>query len=113
MKRDTETTTLRDRVVALEQALVALGDEVRTRRLVVADGNDTARIVGCVTGGTAELSVAQAHCPHGQDTAVLVFANPGEDTYDLGAGIGVQLWATGDIVREMSCWPDDAAGDGE
>jgi hypothetical protein len=113
MKRDTETTTLRDRVEALEQALLALGDEVRTRRLVVTDTDDTERIVGRVSGGTAELSVAQAHCPHGQDTAVLVFANPGDDTYDLGAGIGVQLWAGGDVVREMSCWEDDGAGDDE
>ena len=106
MEHHTQDTTLERRVAQLELALSALGEELRTRRLVVADGDGQERIVGCVRRGTAELTVARPGCPEGQGGAVVLFANPGDEHLDLEPGVGLQLWAVGDVVQEVSSWTD-------
>lgn len=99
------------RLAALEQAVAALGGELRTRRLVVAAGDRGPRIVCEVARGTAEVRV-EAPAPGDDGTpAVVLFATEGTvgmggDGSWLDPTVGLQLWAEGDAVGELDAWPD-------
>jgi hypothetical protein len=89
----------------------ALGEEVRSRRLIVIDEQGHERVVAEVAHGQAELRVQlPPESPPSPDNGTrspgtaLIFACP--DSEDLGAGLGVQLWAGGDILGEFDAWSD-------
>ncbi len=87
----------------LEQVVADQGSEVRTRRLVVVNHQDTERIVGeVVPDGTAEVRMDLPGRPVGERTSLLLFANPGDEASWLPSGVGVHLWVDGDAVRERS-----------
>lgn len=95
------------RVERLEHAVAGRGDEVRTRRLVVVDHQGTERIVDeVVPDGSAEVRMDLPGQPAGARTALLLFANPGEEASGLPSGVGVQVWVDGDAVRELGAWSD-------
>ena len=92
----------------VEEAVEALGREVRTRRLVILDGAGAPRITGEVAGGVAELRVELEPSAAGATTAVLVFAADGTGGgLGFDPAIGVQLWVGGDGVVELTVSPDD------
>jgi hypothetical protein len=103
-----------DRLGDVELALRALRAEVRTRRLVVEGGEGgegTARIVGDVVDGTAELRLELPGGRPGRRSAVVLFATPAGAAgaggrYGLGPALGLQLWAEGDALCEIDAWPD-------
>lgn len=97
--------TIEERLTAVERAVGELATSVRTRHLEVVDEHDRPRIVAEVVEGQAELRVALAHPQVGGDASVLVYAAP--DPGDVGAAVGVQLWAAGDAVAELNAWPYD------
>jgi hypothetical protein len=77
--------------------------EIRTRRLVVVDELDNARIVAEVVRGMAELRVTTAD----PRTHVLIYAGP---TMTEGSdAIGVELFVGDDSVARVHAWSD---GDG-
>jgi len=100
---------------ALGRAMAASAREVRTRRLVVIDGDGNEVVVAETGGGTAELRVQIPGSAPGRTGAVVLFATapdrgPGPDAgpgSDLGPGVGLQLWAGGDAVAELDAWPGD------
>jgi hypothetical protein len=95
------------RLARLEEALEALGREVRTRRLVVLDGAGSPRIIAEVADGVAEVRVELGPSPAGARPAVLVFAADGTvGGLGLDPAVGVQLWADGDGVVELAASPD-------
>lgn len=95
------------RVERLEHAVAGRGDEVPTRRLVVVDHQGTERNVGeVVPDGSAEVRMDLPGQPAGARTALLLFANPGEEVSGLPSGVGVQVWVDGDAVRELGAWFD-------
>ena len=95
------------RLARMEEAVEALGREVRTRRLVVVDGAGSPRIIAAVADGVAELRVELGPSPAGPRPAVLVFAADGTSGgLGLGPAIGVHLWADGDGVVELAASPD-------
>lgn len=104
MQERCTTNDLEGRLERLEAAQAALGAEIRTRRLVVTDGEGTDRIVGEVVGTTAELRLGLPGSPEGRRTSVLVFANPGDKAVALGCGVGLQVWLEGDVVHELAAW---------
>ena len=84
---------LADRMRQMEEAVAGMGEEVRTRRLVVIDRQDDERIVGEVEpDGTAELRLDLPGRPQGKRTSVMLFGNPGADLFDLPPGVGIHLW---------------------
>jgi hypothetical protein len=100
------------RLDALERAVGALGAEVRTRRLVVVDDDGNERIVGEVVRATAEFRLELPGGESGTHTAVVLFASPvamgiDPDEGDLGATIGLHLWAEGDAITEVDAWPGE------
>jgi hypothetical protein len=96
---------LNRRVTALEQLVATTSEELRTRRLVVVDGDGAERIVGAVVDGTAELSVVLGDPPPLR-TGVVLFASPPSAVTD--AGTGLQVWAEGDAQGELATWSDRA-----
>lgn len=120
---------LQRRLETLEQSVIELGNQVTTRRFAVLDG-DVERLVAETVEGAFELrlelptskwsssaSRSSDDPSNGNRTAVLVFTVPGEA--DLPAGLGVQLWARGNLMRELTWWGDEehetseTAGPGE
>jgi hypothetical protein len=101
----TDPASIAARVVELEAQLAQLSRELHTARLVIADPDGQERIVAEVVDGAAELRIELAGMPTDGRTGVLVFALPAGP--DLPAGIGVQLWAAGDLVRELTWWGDE------
>jgi hypothetical protein len=99
--------SLADRVALLELLVFRLGDEVRTRRLVVEDPAGTPRIVAEVLeDGTAQVAVASG------GNTVTVFAVPAggaTDRYGGVAAVGLRLSAPGEVLGEFDAW---AEGDG-
>lgn len=104
--------TTEQRLAALEEAIAALGDEVRTRRLVIARGDAGPRIVGEVGRGTAELRLETADGTRPRPAAVLYASSAprGPSLDALGPAVGLQLWADGDAVVELDAWRDDPGG---
>lgn len=99
------------RVAAVEREVVSLGDELRTRRIVVHDDEGRERIVGEVVGGTAELRVELGDGP-GMRSAVVIVASSfvagrGPDDDGMGPAVAVQLWTEGETVAELDAWPDE------
>ena len=102
----------------LERTIAAAGDELTTRRLVIVDGHGTARIIGEVAHGCAELRVEVPGEP-GCRSGVVVFANSpvsspverlaagsaDDDLDGIGVLVGVQLWGGGDSIVELDAWP--------
>lgn len=95
---------LRQRVAALERELAALRDEVRTRRLVLVDDQEEERVIAGVDGEVAEVRVRVPHQAGLPSTEVALFAAPAGTL--LPSGVGVQLWADGDVVAELTWWRD-------
>lgn len=103
--------TTEQRLAALEEAVAALGDEVRTRRLLLTAGDGEPRIVGEVGRGTAELRLEAADGVRPRPAVVLYASHAtevGRDDTGLGPAAGVQLWADGDAVVELDAWFDEA-----
>lgn len=112
---------IEQRLEALEDTVSLLSDEIRTRRLVVLDPETgVERVVAETVRGVPELRLempgqrgpgapldTRTNGTRGR-TAVLLFAVPGE--HGLAAGLGLQLWWDGDLVRELSWWSDTADG---
>lgn len=96
---------LRERVERLEAAWAAWEHEVRTRRLVVVDGDGSPRIVGQVVNGVAELRVEIPVGP-GHETMAALFAAPRAYDWGISSGVGLQLWVDGDCVHELARWAD-------
>lgn len=74
--------------------------EIRTRRLVVTDEHDEARIVAEVVRGVAELRAATGD----PQTYVLLYAGPG--SADDTSSIGIELFVGGDSVARIHAWTD-------
>lgn len=107
VESDTEGpySALVDRVQRMEETLAGMGQEVRTRRLVVVDHQDDERIVGEVEpGGVAELRLDLPGRPRGNRTSVMLFSNLGTPVYDLPPGVGVHLWLDGEPINEFDIW---------
>lgn len=100
-------TELEARVGRVEALLAGLGEEVRTRRVVVLDAELTERLVVETTQGVLELRISTTPAAAGRRTELLLFAAPGDEALDLPPGLGVQLWAVGDTVDEMTWWSPD------
>ena len=81
--------------------------EVRTRRLVVVDDNDRARVVAEVRRDVAGLHVDVPHRPGAGQTSVLVFAAPVDRLMGFGPGAGLQLWVDGEEVDRLEVWRDE------
>ncbi len=101
-----------ERLAALERAVGALADEVRTRRLVVVDGDGVPRIVGELSRGTAELRLEVPTGGAAASPSVVLYASPapsGPVPGDMGLGpaVGLQIWADGDAVAELDAWPEE------
>lgn len=97
---------LRARIQALEARLDDLAGEVVTSRLVVIDDLGRRRLVAAASGPAAELRVMVAGTAAGRSTEVSIFAVEG-DQGGLPGGVGVQLWADGSVVGELTTWDDD------
>jgi hypothetical protein len=99
---------LADRMQQMEERVAGMGEEVRTRRLVVIDRQDDERIVGEVgPDGTSELRLDLPGRPRGKRTSVMLFGNPGTELFDLPPGVGIHLWLDGEPVEEFDIWLDD------
>jgi hypothetical protein len=101
---DAASTGLSDRVARLEQRLAELRLEVRTDRLVVVDPAQQERLV---VGGVLELRIDLPPARMGRRTALLGFSAPSRG--HLSGGIGLQLWAGGELVTELCWWEDGEA----
>ncbi len=95
------------RVEDLEDADRYLRMEVRTRRLVVIDDNDRARVVAEVRRDVAELHVEVPGRPGEAPTSVLLFAAPVDRLMGFGPGVGVQRWVHGEEVDRLEVWRDE------
>ncbi len=82
--------------------------EVRTDRLVVLDREQRERLVAEVVDGVIELRLELPPVRQGRRTALLGFAAQRRD--QLCSGIGLQVWAEGELVTEL-CWWEDERGD--
>lgn len=100
------TDELADRVNELERLLGEISTELRTGRLVVLDARDRERLVAEVVGEVLELRLDLPSSDGGGRSAVLAFTSPADD--QLGAGLGLQLWAAGELVEEICWWADEA-----
>ena len=98
---------LRTRIAQLEARLARLSQQVRTQRLVVVDREQRERMVAEVVGDVLELRIDLPPAEEGARTALLGFGNPGGD--QLAAGIGLQLWARGELITELCWWEDDGS----
>jgi hypothetical protein len=106
---------LRDRVdrlerlvVDIERSIIRMGDEVRTRQLIIVDEADHPRIVGEVFAGVAELRLELSGPGDQPGPELLLFAvaSSHQAPLDLGPAVGMQLRAQGRAVFELNAWPD-------
>jgi len=104
---ETNTDDLETRVTALEVQINQLRQEVHTARLVITDDQGLERLVAERCNGAMELWIELPSGTAGHRTGVLLFGIAGQE--DLCAGIGVQLWAHGSVVRELTWWADESA----
>ncbi len=100
----TELSELRARVAELESHLGRLTAELRTGRLVVFDDRERERLVAEVVDGVLELRLELPPAPPGRRSALLAFTSPGREPF--GSGLGLQLWADGELVDELCWWAD-------
>lgn len=91
------------------RVLERLRQEVRTSRLVVVDEHAQERLVAELVDNVMELRLTLPGSAAGYRTSLLVFATPARP--DWSAGLGVQLWANGTVVRELTYWADEAEPD--
>jgi hypothetical protein len=94
-----ETETPASRLATLEALVAGLADEVRTERLVVIDPAGRERLTAQVEGSTVVLCVGLGEAEGDRDASAVIYA---QDDPDLGPGVGLQLWAAGDSVVEVS-----------
>ncbi|HEX3980210.1 MAG TPA: hypothetical protein VHW93_03255 [Acidimicrobiales bacterium] len=87
------------RLARLEGLMAGLAEEVRTERLVVIDPDGRERLTAQVEGSTVVLCVGLGEAEGDRDASAVIYA---QDDPDLGPGVGVQLWAAGDSVVEVS-----------
>jgi hypothetical protein len=102
---------LERRVAEVERSFARLGEEVRTRQLIVVDDADHPRIVGEVFADVAELRLelpGSADQP-GPELLLFAVASSHPAPIELGPAVGMQLRAQGRAVFELDAWPD---GDG-
>ena len=106
---DERLDRLETRLARVERSLDALGDEVRTRQLIVVDEEDHPRIVGEVFGDVAELRLelppTAAH--PGPELLLFAVARSHPAPSDLGPAIGLQLRGGDGALFEIDAWPDD------
>ena len=95
---------LRARLAELESKVAQLTDELRTGRLVVLDERERERLVAEVVDGVLELRLELPPAPPGRRSALLAFTSPGCEPF--GSGLGLQLWADGELVDELCWWAD-------
>ena len=100
---------LEDRLATVEEGLGRLGDEVRTRQLIVVDEQDHPRIVGEVFGDVAELRLELPGTGSEPGPELLLYAvarsHPGSG--DLGPALGLQFRTPDGALFEIDAWPDD------
>jgi hypothetical protein len=96
---------LSSRVAELEEQMSRMHRELATHRLVLRDTKSRERLVAEVVDDILEVRIELPPAQTGRRTALLGFSAPRHG--ELAAGIGVQLWAEGDIVNEL-CWWEDA-----
>jgi len=100
---------LEDRLATVEEGFSRLGDEVRTRQLIVVDEQDHPRIVGEVFGDVAELRLELPGTVSEPGPELLLFAvarsHPGSG--DFGPALGLQLRTVDGALFEIDAWPDD------
>jgi hypothetical protein len=77
---------------------------VVTRRIEVVDPDGRSTLVAEVVDSALELRVGLSGVA-GRRTEVLCFAIPARQ--ELPRGVGIQLWANGDIADELCWWGDD------
>ena len=108
--------TVAERLEALERAISALSDEVRTGRLVITSHSGAPRLVAETTGNTIELRLEvpghEGDAAGGRGMpAVVLHASDGADVgassaHDpIGGLVGLQLWADGNAIAELDAWP--------
>jgi hypothetical protein len=110
MANSDETTpgiTIRElqrRLEAVEQSVVELGN---VERLVAetVEGAVELRLELPAPRWSSGASRSSEETSNRSRTAVLVFTVAGEA--GLPAGLGVQLWARGNLVRELTWWEDE------
>lgn len=98
-------------MAAVETRLAALGDELRSRRIVVHDDEGRDRIVGEVVANTAELRVELGSGP-GERSAVVIVASSlvagrGPEDDGMGPAVALQLWTKGQAAIELDAWPGE------
>lgn len=89
---------------SLSEQMANEQEEVRTKRLVVLDHQDRERIVAEVIDGFAELRMDLPDSVSGSRTGVVIFTHSEQDDRELGSAIGVQLWAEGNAIIELTLW---------
>ena len=104
---ETDNNDLKSRVTALEVQMNQLRQEVRTARLVITDDQGLEHLVAERCNEAMELWIELPSSTAGHRTGVLLFGIAGRE--DLCAGIGIQLWANGSVVRELTWWADESA----
>lgn len=90
------------RIEQLERAVHTFQEVVRTRKLEVIDDEGAARIVGEVVDGAAELRLHLVAGHKAQEASVVIYCCPDRD--DLGAALGIQIWAGGNVIAELDVW---------
>lgn len=102
---------LADRVALLEARVRDLALEINTARLVVAhpDRRDLPRLVADTDSGGLELRIDLPASMPGRTTGVVLFALRGQA--DLAGGVGLQIWADGNVVEDLTWWTDQERGE--
>lgn len=93
------------RLIALEEEVARLRGQVTTARLVIVDGHGRERFIASCVDPAMELRLPLWAPGPRRDLELLVFAIEGRD--DLPGGVGVQLWDSGSVVRELTWWEDE------
>lgn len=104
-----ELADLYARVAQLEARVLRIRGELRTERLVVLDADERERLVAEVVDDILEVRIELPPVEPGRRTALLGFSAPRSG--QLAGGLGVQLWADGDLVNELCWWEDDDEGE--
>lgn len=108
---ETDNDDLEARVTALEVRMNQLRQGVHTARLAITDDQGLEHLVAERSNGAMELWLELPNSMAGHRTGVLVFGIAGQE--DLCDGIGIQLWANGSVVRELTWWADESAPSNE
>lgn len=101
---DSRLRQVEERIGKVESHLGQMGVEITTRRLVVLDSEPERRLVIETVRGVVELRLLQGRSGAGEASELLLFAASGDEDLGLPAGVGLQLWADGDVVEELTWW---------